>query len=146
MQHLDFKSKFQNRADSKTPLARFLYLQAWKILRWGYGLELYIATLIGYVPWHAFRLFVYRLMGMTIGKHTAFAWRARFFYPSGISIGNHCNIGNDGFFDGRQGITIGNDVVLSMGVWIWTLQHDPQSPTFEFAWRACDNRGLCLDI
>ncbi|MFC2036381.1 acyltransferase [Chloroflexota bacterium] len=99
---------------------------------WGYGLMLYLATLTGYVPWHAFRLFVYRrLLGVRIGHHTTFGWRARFFYPSGIAVGNHCAIGNDGFFDGRRRIIIGNDVVLSMGVWIWTWQHDPQSPTFE---------------
>ena len=66
-----------------------------------------------------------------IGAHTSFAWRARFFYPWGIKIGDHCAIGNDTFLDGRGGITIGDDVTLSMGVWVWTWQHDPQSPTFD---------------
>ena len=101
------------------------------VSRWAYGLSLYVATMTGYVPWHAFRKLAYRLLGMRIGHHTAFGWRARFFYPRGIVIGNHCAIGNDAFLDGRSGIVIGNDVVLSMGVWIWTQQHDPRSPTFE---------------
>jgi acetyltransferase-like isoleucine patch superfamily enzyme len=119
--HATLKSEISPRYSWVTSLGRF-----------GYGLFLYLATLTGYVPWHAFRLFVYRrLLGIRIGHHTAFAWRARFFHPWKIQIGNHCNIGNDSFLDGRQGITIGNDVVLSMGVWIWTLQHDPHSPTFE---------------
>lgn len=131
MQHSELKSKYKKQLDNAHPVIRYFYNQAWNGLRWAYGLELFIATLTGYVPWHAFRLFVYRLMGMKIGKKTVFAWRSRFFYPTGIKIGDHCNIGNDGFFDGRQGILIGNDVVLSMGVWIWTFQHDPQSPTFE---------------
>jgi len=107
---------------------------AWalKLGSWGYGLLLYIATLTGYIPWHGFRLFIYRfLLRMNIGEHTNFAWRARFFFPWGIKIGNHCVIGNDAFLDGRCRITIGNNVVLSMGVWIWTWQHDPQSPMFE---------------
>lgn len=131
MQHTDIISKYKKQLESTNSFTRFFYSQLWKALRWAYGLELFLATLTGYVPWHAFRLFVYRLMGVKLGKHTVFAWRARFFHPSGIQIGNHCNIGNDGFFDGRQGIIIGDDVVLSMGVWIWTYQHDPQSPTFE---------------
>jgi acetyltransferase-like isoleucine patch superfamily enzyme len=99
---------------------------------WGYGLLLYVTTLTGYIPWHGFRLFVYRsILRMKIGNNTSFAWRARFFYPWGIKIGNNCVIGNDAFLDGRSKITIGDDVVLSMGVWIWTWQHDPQSPAFE---------------
>jgi acetyltransferase-like isoleucine patch superfamily enzyme len=120
----------KNQRSLKTGLSLYpLWIQG--IGTWGYGFMLYLATMTGYMPWHAFRLFVYRCLGVKIGQHTAFGWRARFFYPSGIKIGDHCVIGNDGFFDGRQGITIGNDVVLSMGVWIWTWQHDPQSPTFE---------------
>lgn len=131
MQHTALKTKYKKKLDNSTPFVQFLLRQGWKTMSWAYGLMLYVATLTGYVPWHAFRKFVYCRMGIRIGHHTAFGWRARFFYPAGIQIGNHCVIGNDGFFDGRQGITIGNDVVLSMGVWIWTLQHDPQSPTFE---------------
>jgi maltose O-acetyltransferase len=131
MRQSDLKSNYGRYLESTNPLIRFLSAQFWKLLSWGYGLMLFFATLTGYVPWHAFRTFIYRRLGIQIGHHTTFGWRARFFYPSGIQIGNHCVIGNDGFFDGRQGLSIGNDVVLSMGVWIWTLQHDPQSPTFE---------------
>jgi len=50
-------------------------------------------------------------------------------------------------FDARRSIIIGNNVSLSMGVWIWTLEHDPQDPLYgikggpvvieDYAWISC---------
>jgi len=49
--------------------------------------------------------------------------------------------------DARNGIVIGNNVSLSMGVWIWTMEHDPQDPWYggiggpvvieDYAWISC---------
>lgn len=49
--------------------------------------------------------------------------------------------------DARNGITIGNNVSLSMGVWIWTMEHDPQDSYYQakggpvviedYAWISC---------
>jgi len=132
--HSQLKDQFDRAKidNNDRPFLQWSVRRFWGLARWANGLMLFLATLTGYVPWHALRLFVYRhFLRMRIGHHTSFHWRARFFMPWGITIGNHCVIGNDGFLDGREGIVIGNDVVLSMGVWIWTLQHDPQSSTFD---------------
>ncbi|WP_203225478.1 acyltransferase [Williamsia herbipolensis] len=67
---------------------------------------------------------------MTIGKDSSFHWRAAFFEPSGITIGLNTIIGNDAFFDGRGGLSIGNNVNISGHVQIFTRDHDPASPTF----------------
>ncbi len=32
--------------------------------------------------------------------------------------------------DARNGIRIGDNVSLSMGVWIWTMEHDTQDPFY----------------
>ncbi len=95
------------------------------------GFQLFIATLVGYIPSHWFRRAFYRhILRMKIGTGTSIHWQARFFKPSGISIGDDCVIGNNNFLDGRSGIVIGNRVVTSAEVMILTLQHDIDSPDF----------------
>ncbi|MFR9805650.1 acyltransferase [Pseudonocardia sp. RS010] len=67
---------------------------------------------------------------MSIGRGSCFHWRAVFFDPWGISIGSNTIIGNDCFFDGRRGVTIGDNVNISGHVQIFTLEHDPQDRSF----------------
>lgn len=95
------------------------------------GWQLYGAFLVGRVPVHAFRLFWYRtVLRMRIGEHTSVHWRAVFYRPERVTIGNHTIIGNDIFLDGRRGITIGDNVNVGGHVQIFTLQHDPDDPDF----------------
>jgi acetyltransferase-like isoleucine patch superfamily enzyme len=95
------------------------------------GLALYLAFLTGRVPWHAFRLFMYtRIFGVKIGRRSSIHWRARFFAPSGVCIGNYTIIGYDAFLDGRFGIHIGDNVNIGGEVAIFTAEHDPDTPDF----------------
>ena len=95
------------------------------------GFQLFIATLVGYIPSHWFRRVFYRYaLRMKIGTGTSIHWQARFFEPSGIQIGNDCVIGNNNFLDGRRGIVMGDRVVTSAEVMILTLHHDIDSPDF----------------
>jgi maltose O-acetyltransferase len=110
-------------------------------------LHIFILTIVGYIPIHEFRKLIYRLSGVFIGENTSFHWRARFYCPYKLSVGDNTIIGNDCMLDARNGITIGNNVSLSMGVWIWTLEHDPQDPLYgtkgglvtigDYAWVSC---------
>jgi len=95
------------------------------------GLRLYLIFLTGRVPIHALRKSVYRLAGMKIGRRSSFHWRGAFFAPEGISIGPHTIVGNDVFLDGRRGLRIGRNVNIGGHVQIFTLEHDPGSPTFD---------------
>ncbi len=96
------------------------------------GFSLFVATLVGIVPSHHFRRFMYRhIFGMRLGKGSIIHWQARFFHLPGIQIGEYCNLGNNAFLDGRRGITIGNFVDTGSEIMIYTLQHDIESPTFE---------------
>lgn len=109
------------------PIVRFLR-GVWIYLN---GFGLYLLTLTGYVPSHHFRRFVYRVIyRVKLGKNSIIHWRARFFQPAGVTIGDFCNIGNDIFLDGRRGITFGNRVATGSEVMIYTLQHDMESPSF----------------
>jgi maltose O-acetyltransferase len=93
-------------------------------------LRLYIVTMTGYVPSHRYRNFVYRRFGVRLARTSAIHWRARFFRPEGLSVGEHTTLGNDGFFDARDGITIGSCVNIAGDVRIYTREHDIDDPWF----------------
>lgn len=117
------------------------------LIHFGEDFILLLLTMAGYIPCHFFRKTFYRLCGIRIGKNTSFHWRARFFKPWHLTIGRNSIIGNDAMLDARKGIHIGNNVSLSMGVWIWTMEHDPQDPYYrgtggpvnihDYAWISC---------
>ena len=95
------------------------------------GLELFLVNGFGHFPSHHVRRLVYRMAGVRIGRGSIIHWHARFFHPSGVRIGEDCNLGNGIFLDGRAGLTIGNRVATGSEVMIYTLQHDMDSPGFE---------------
>jgi len=115
------------KAAKKIVLLRTAY--DWFLSIWN-DFHLYLLTLTGYVPSHGFRNFIYRLSGVKLARSSAIHWRMRFFQPEGVSIGENCNIGNDAFFDGRDGITIGNCVNIAGEVRIYTREHDIDDPFF----------------
>lgn len=98
-----------------------------------HGFGLFVINAAGNVPAHRARRLVYRLFGVRIGRGSIIHWQTRFFQPSGVEIGEYCNIGNGAFLDGRRGLKIGNCVATGSQVMIYTLQHDIDSPTFEVA-------------
>lgn len=106
------------------------------------GFTQYLVFMTGRVPLHWFRSLVYRrIFGVTMGRHSALHWRARFYAPGGVSIGDHSVIGNDAFLDGRFGIVIGNNVNIGGEVAIFTAEHDPNSIDFAMVGdqvRICD--------
>lgn len=105
-------------------LARWLWLHF-------QGASLLAATLVGFVPSHLVRRFLYRhLFGVGLGRGSIIHWQTRFFRPSGVRIGEDCNIGNNAFLDGRSGLTIGDRVTTGAEIMIYTLQHDIDDPAF----------------
>lgn len=98
---------------------------------WLRGLQLFVVFITGRVPVKLFRHAVYRMLGIKIGRHSTVAWRTAFFAPERVSIGDNSIVGNDCFIDGRSGVRIGDNVAISGHVHLYTLQHDPQSPTFD---------------
>lgn len=95
------------------------------------GAQLYGAFVVGRIPNHRLRLSYYRrALKMKIGQGTSIHWRTAFFAPSGVSVGRNTIVGNDCFLDGRRLISIGSNVNISGHVQIFTLEHDPDSPSF----------------
>ncbi|PIS09173.1 acyltransferase [Candidatus Beckwithbacteria bacterium CG10_big_fil_rev_8_21_14_0_10_34_10] len=87
--------------------------------------------LVGYVPFHCFRNFCYRLSGIKIGKGSTIHMGARFFQPKNISIGKDTIIGDHCFLDGRDSLKIGDHVAIASQVLIYNSQHDVHSDDFK---------------
>jgi maltose O-acetyltransferase len=70
------------------------------------------------------------LLKVSIGQRTSVHRGCRFYRPAGVVIGCHTVINRDVLLDGRMGLVIGDNVSVSEGVAIFSLEHDPNSPDF----------------
>lgn len=102
------------------------------IKRWVLGIIMLSSKITSHIPSHILRNFLYRYMfQVKMAKGVTIYGGVEMRSPWKIEIGENTVIGNDCLLDGRRGLKIGKNVNVSSGVWIWTLHHDPQSPTFE---------------
>lgn len=91
----------------------------------------------GRIPSHFIRSILYKkVYHVQLGKKVVVHGGAEIRAPYNVEIGTGTIIGDNAILDGRNGIVIGKNVNLSTGVWIWTEQHDVQSPHF-----SCNNQG-----
>lgn len=118
------------------PLKSFLHQLYW---HWVDARD-FLAEMIGRIPSHMFRSILYRYMlGVQLGSHNSIHRGCRFYRPGGVIIGSHNVINRDVLLDGRMGLTIGDNVSISEGVALLTLEHDPNSSDFA-------NRGAAIHI
>lgn len=97
---------------------------------WILDLELLFVTWAGLVPFHLFRLLIYKMAGMQIGRKSRIHIGARFFYPANIKIGEGTIVGDNSFLDGRDKLSIGNNVDIASNVMIYNSEHDVNSEDF----------------
>lgn len=101
-----------------------------RVFNWILDFELLLITWAGLVPSHFFRLFVYSLAGLKIGKGSRIHIGARFFDPCNIRIGEGTIVGDNIFLDGRDKLVIGDHVDIASGVMIYNSEHDINSEDF----------------
>lgn len=101
-----------------------------RMSNWVLDLELLVITWAGLVPSHLFRLLIYKMAGMEIGKGSRVHIGARFFEIKNIRIGAGTIIGDNAFLDGRDKLTIGNHVDIASGVMIYNSEHDVNAEDF----------------
>ncbi len=83
-------------------------------------LELYVLQIISNgLPFHNLRKIAFGLAGVKIGKNSYIHMWARFYNPSGITIGNVTIIGDHCVLDGRAPLKIGNNVDIASEVMIY---------------------------
>lgn len=89
-----------------------------------YGLMRYNLIRVGKIPSHRVRKFFYKyIYCMKISKKTVIYGGCEIRSPWNITIGNSV-IAVGCILDGREKITIGDNVVFGSGVHLWTEEHD----------------------
>ena len=91
---------------------------------------LLLAILYDNCPLHSVRNWAFRSSGGHLGSGSTIHMSARFFLPSGISIGQDTIIGNRAFLDGRAALTIGDHVDIASEVMIYNAEHDLTADSF----------------
>ena len=92
--------------------------------------EVYWLHLIGCVPCHCFRRFLYRLAGIKIGKGSVIHTKARFYDPRNIILDEDTIVGEGVVLDGREKLVIGSHVDIASEVMIYNSQHDIEDENF----------------
>jgi len=93
-------------------------------------LELFLLRIVGSIPFHSVRIFLYRLFGVKIGKGSTIHMFANFFYPKNVIIGQDSIIGDKAFLDGRAKLVIGNHVDIASSVMIYNSEHNINDNNF----------------
>lgn len=93
-------------------------------------LELLIVRVVGLVPVHTIRWFIYLAAGVKIDSGSHIHMGAQFFNPSGVTIGKGTIVGQNAFLDGRDKLEIGNHVAIASDVMIYNSEHDINSEDF----------------
>lgn len=102
-----------------------------RFVLWFYWLALFGANFNGRIGIHSIRHPIYRhIYKIGLPKDSIIYCGCRFFLPMRVKLGNHSIVGDNAFLDGRKGLTIGNNVNIGSEVRIYTVEHDPESPTF----------------
>lgn len=88
--------------------------------------------IIGYIPFHAIRLFYYRnIMEFKIGKGSSVHLGTKFNCAKNLTIGSNCTVNQYCRLDNRGGIYIDDNVSISPYTKIITADHDIKSLTLE---------------
>lgn len=106
-------------------------MQQTRFYLWQKATRFYLANhWIGKIPSYRLRhAFFRRFLHYRIGKQSSIAMDC-FFTGDVIEIGNNTIINRRCYLDGRMGLYIGDNVSISPEVYLLTLQHEPDDPSF----------------
>jgi acetyltransferase-like isoleucine patch superfamily enzyme len=113
------------------PSKRFLLACYWPLKALVEDWQDYTSELVGYIPCHRFRLMWLRgACRVRIGAHSSVHRRCRMYHPHRIVIGSNTVVNYGVLLDGRGGLHIGDNVSISEGCLILSMQHDIDDPEF----------------
>ncbi len=92
--------------------------------------ELLWLSLVAYVPFHTFRRVFFGLAGVKMGRNSTIHVGAKFYQPSGVTIGEGTLVGDHAVLDGRAPLTIGDHVDIASQVMIYNSEHDINAADF----------------
>ena len=97
-------------------------------LRFGGGR--FVLFQIGMIPSVHLRTWLYRGVGVKMGKNVTIRFRTEERCPERLTLGDGTIIGDNAILDARRGLTMGRNGNLSSNVSIYNLQHDHRDPYF----------------
>jgi len=113
------------------PVKKAILATYWPLKAIVEDMQDYTSEMIGHVPVHAIRLWWYRhICRMRIGERSSIHRHCRIYQPDCITIGDNSVINYGVLLDGRGGLCIGDNVSISDGTVILTLEHDVDDPAF----------------
>lgn len=113
----------------KKKILRFPLRVAEHFLRFG-GAR-FVLFQIGMIPSVHLRTWLYKGLGVRMGKNVTIHFRTEVRCPERLTLGDGTIIGDNVILDARRGLTLGRNVNLSSNVSIYTLQHDHRDPNFD---------------
>jgi len=106
------------------------------------GASRFVIINLGYIPSVRLRVWLYRLLGVGIGRNAVVHYRTEIRCPNLLNIGAGSIIGDNVLLDARNQLTIGRNVNFSSNVSIYTEQHDHRDELF----RCPDGKGMSVEI
>ena len=86
--------------------------------------------ILPHIPFWTLRRWLLKAIGVKMGKGT-FVMKSNYWIsPNMVSVGSFSHINRGCVIDGRGGLTIGNSVSVSFGVYLMTGGHDASSSSF----------------
>ncbi len=92
--------------------------------------ELFLLRIVGFIPLHFIRKFIYQIDGVKIGKGAHIHMGVQFFEPGNVEIGEDSLIGQNTFLDGRDKLKIGSHVDIASDVLIYNSEHNINAEDF----------------
>jgi len=122
---------FQDKDGQKIPFSKAIEKIINRFYNYYLDVKLLFLWLVGYIPSHLIRNFIYQLCGIEIGRGSTIHMGARFYQPNNIKIGEGTIIGDHAFLDGRSSLKIGSHVDIASQVMIYNSEHDLESQTMK---------------
>jgi putative colanic acid biosynthesis acetyltransferase WcaF len=88
------------------------------------------------IPLSSFKVWILRRFGATIGQGVRLKPGVRVKFPWRLTIGDHCWIGENTWFDNLAPITLADHVCISQDVYLCTGNHDWSDPHFKLITRS----------
>jgi putative colanic acid biosynthesis acetyltransferase WcaF len=100
-----------------------------KVILWYFVNQLFFAN--GFFPFYAFKVFLLKLFGATVGNNILIKPCVNIKYPWLLEIGNNVWIGEQVWIDNLAKVTIGNNVCISQGALLLCGNHNYKKTTFD---------------
>lgn len=101
----------------------------WKQILWFFLGDALVRS--RWIPISALKVWILRSFGASIGQGVRIKPGVQVKFPWRLTIGDHCWIGENAWFDNLAPIVLGDHICVSQSVYFCTGNHDWTEPTFD---------------